>query len=285
MEIVDNSMPTINIHVSDEDVELTKKKCQQHQFVDVVDIATAMFSSLNILEHSPPKSEVDFENIPSKLQTSEMCMIAINENILNFFHVRSDLQTQEMVEKAFVKIIGIFKYIRKDLQTREMVKKALEQDINNFICVRDDLQTTEICEHCVRKNIRLFNSVRKDLQTTEMCLLISNNDIPNIRPDLMTPELCVRLLHKNINSFFYIDERFRTPELCMILIRQSIDNIIHVGKINTDLLMMMLNDLPIPQIITLIKTRKIDKALFMNSLFMSTDAVKEKYASFINSCH
>jgi len=69
----------------------------------------------------------------------------------------------------------------------------------------------------------------------------------------------------------------------MMIIRKSVHNIIYVNKINTELLMMMLNELPVTDIVSFIKHGRVDKNTFMNTLFMSTDDVKQKYYLFIKS--
>ena len=108
----------------------------------------------------------NFECIPDRFKTQEMCDKAIDEYPYNLGYVPDCFKTQEMCVKANP---YNFDYIPDRLKTQEMCDKAVDEYPYNLGYVPDRFKTQEMCVKAFNVNPLKFEYIPDRLKTQEMC--------------------------------------------------------------------------------------------------------------------
>lgn len=158
--------------------------------------------------------------VPTKMQTYELCMLAVNQRGTTLVNVPKDKKTYELCMTAVRREGCALQYVPQDMQTRELCRVALEQDENALQFVRLE-KPGKIYLNAMKRNWRYFRDVPYQHQTRKVVLaaLKQNGLLLSKLLVEQTAEMCLTAVKQNGLALEWVDEQ--TAEMCVVAVKQN----------------------------------------------------------------
>jgi len=163
----------------------------------------------------------DLRQVPHHLLTTELIMVALNDDVLAFYDLDVPDITYDICKYAISRrwdILGSTLVINHFI-TRELCEIAFAQDESAIVYIPEEMQTPEMYELIVRKKSKQFHHVPDSIKTPEMCMSAVDNDgraLRGVPSQFINAELCVKAVTTHYKAIFYVPIELLTEEIWMI---------------------------------------------------------------------
>jgi hypothetical protein len=105
----------------------------------------------------------DIKYVPEELRTEEICNIALSFH-LNFEFIPKKFITYEMCLGFIKQGARILEHIPKELMTEELCSEAIKNSLFSLQFLPEEFQTNELCFNSIKRDVRCFKYIKNPSQ-------------------------------------------------------------------------------------------------------------------------